>query len=730
MLRLHYISLLAIVLNCVLSASAQLAMPDRVCVGAIKSYWVDSTANPGSIYTWAIDDQVVQSTTACAFTYAWTLEGSFGLTLREMSAEGCTGELQAGLVLVAPAPPLVISIGAGTEPACQPTDGNSTTRYFTEAAGGNVTYSAWPADAGSIGSKTGIMNWAVGFSGTVIITATANPCNIIQTTEHKVTISPTVGIPVFFKGSSSIRSRAGESMIYTAIAVNSSDIIYSLDVASLEGGNAINPFTGEVNFTSLWFGTSVITAMAHGCNGPRHGSHVVKVNNKNPVISWNNPADIVYGTPLSDAQLNAAADLPGSFTYSPFAGALLNAGPKQTITAIFTPADSFNYHSENIYVEINVAPRPIVVQATANTKVYDGTAACSGTPAISAVLVNGDTANFIQIYDNKNAGTGKIITPIGKVNSSRGTDNYMATYIPLHSGIIEPRVIPIRITAANKEYDGNTSASILTLASAELIGGDIVYFSGGIAAFDSPSAGTGKTVTSSGFTLTGPDAGNYQSIRIATTRADITPLKVAANLTFNATSFTHLSDLITMTATIEGGAPLAGGSPAASTVTFSCKGNVIKDAGNDSCIVLTETGSSMVASLTLPLFGLIAGPVLSGTREVVAVFNNKSENYSVSPNPAKGSFSFVPEFDIRVFPNPANGPDLNFQLTLSVSSSVTIDLFSSNGQLVSRIFQGYLSGGESRIITCQNNLPQGIYLYQVKTKNLNINGRIIIIREY
>ena len=46
----------------------------------------------------------------------------------------------------------------------------------------------------------------------------------------------------------------------------------------------------------------------------------------NPSLAWNTPADIVYGTALGAAQLNATANVAGTFSYSPAAGAVLNAG--------------------------------------------------------------------------------------------------------------------------------------------------------------------------------------------------------------------------------------------------------------------------------------------------------------------------------------------------------------------------------------------------------------------
>ena len=40
-------------------------------------------------------------------------------------------------------------------------------------------------------------------------------------------------------------------------------------------------------------------------------------------ITWSTPADITYGTALGATQLNATANVPGSFVYSPVAGTVL-----------------------------------------------------------------------------------------------------------------------------------------------------------------------------------------------------------------------------------------------------------------------------------------------------------------------------------------------------------------------------------------------------------------------
>jgi hypothetical protein len=72
-----------------------------------------------------------------------------------------------------------------------------------------------------------------------------------------------------------------------------------------------------------------------------------------PAISWALPTVITYGTALSSAQLNATANVPGTFAYMPATGTVLAPGPGQTLSVTFTPADS-SYSIVNKTVTINV----------------------------------------------------------------------------------------------------------------------------------------------------------------------------------------------------------------------------------------------------------------------------------------------------------------------------------------------------------------------------------------
>ena len=88
----------------------------------------------------------------------------------------------------------------------------------------------------------------------------------------------------------------------------------------------------------------------------------------------------------------------------------------------------------------NITPRSITVTAAPNTKGYDGTTTASAIPTItSGSLVNGDTANFIEKYSTRNAGTDLTLTPSGTVNDGNDGNNYTYTFVPASTGVITPR---------------------------------------------------------------------------------------------------------------------------------------------------------------------------------------------------------------------------------------------------------------------------------------------------
>jgi hypothetical protein len=75
-----------------------------------------------------------------------------------------------------------------------------------------------------------------------------------------------------------------------------------------------------------------------------------------PVITWAAPAAITFGSALSVVQLNAQANVAGTFVYSPAPGTVLPVGNNQTLSVTFTPSDTTNFKTVTASTTINVNP--------------------------------------------------------------------------------------------------------------------------------------------------------------------------------------------------------------------------------------------------------------------------------------------------------------------------------------------------------------------------------------
>ncbi len=73
---------------------------------------------------------------------------------------------------------------------------------------------------------------------------------------------------------------------------------------------------------------------------------------KTPQLNWSSPTPITYGIPLSSEQLNASANINGTFTYNPTYGTILPAGT-HILTTSFTSFDN-GYHTTEKSVSLTV----------------------------------------------------------------------------------------------------------------------------------------------------------------------------------------------------------------------------------------------------------------------------------------------------------------------------------------------------------------------------------------
>ncbi len=378
----------------------------------------------------------------------------------------------------------------------------------------------------------------------------------------------------------------------------------------------------------------------------------------------------------------------------------------------------------------SITVKEITVQAVGDGKVYDGTFSSLKVPAVTPDLALGDVGYFLQTFADKNVGQGILLTPSGQISDGNNGKNYRVTFETTTNGVISPRKLTGSFTVANKEYDATSDATILTRSLEGVVGGDSLDYVGGIATFDTPDVGFDKVVTGTNFLLDGRDRLNYTVNDTAYTKAHILIIGMQTSLTVNKNTFTHNSDLLTLTATITGGAALKSRGKAAASTTFYVEGQMLRDHSNNANIPIEVKGQDLVASITVSLLETtITGSIEPGTKEAVAYFNDENGNVRLNPNPARASLEFNPSYNLSVYPNPSPGP-VNFKITVDNGAMATLDLFTPGGELVGRLFEGHINAGETKVIPYRSYMPQGVYRYRAIIGNEVKWGNVIIITVY
>ncbi|WP_145651033.1 YDG domain-containing protein, partial [Rhizobium sp. ERR 942] len=166
------------------------------------------------------------------------------------------------------------------------------------------------------------------------------------------------------------------------------------------------------------------------------------------------------------------------------------------------------------------------------SRTYNGSTDLDASIFTLSNLVGGETLTLsgTGTMSDKNAGSGKGVT-LASLALGDGTNGGLASNYTLAGGtdtvdIARAMISSIGgITANGKMYDGTTDATLNTAGAVfnGMVSGDTLSLGNGFSgAFSDKNAGTGKTVTISGLSLAGADAGNYTlASNMATTLADI-----------------------------------------------------------------------------------------------------------------------------------------------------------------------------------------------------------------
>ena len=191
-----------------------------------------------------------------------------------------------------------------------------------------------------------------------------------------------------------------------------------------------------------------------------------------------------------------------------------NAGINKTVSVnnvgvSGTDANNYVLSANSGSTTANIAARALTVSGVADSKIYDG--ATGATVRFGDDRIAGDMLNVSAAasFADKNVGMAKAVTLSGVALAGQDAGNY---FIVLPTGLlasITPATLTLAgLSAANKVYDGTSTAAVSATASG-VLGQDAVSVTGGSGSFADRNAGAGKLVTASGFRLAGADAGNY-----------------------------------------------------------------------------------------------------------------------------------------------------------------------------------------------------------------------------
>jgi hypothetical protein len=204
--------------------------------------------------------------------------------------------------------------------------------------------------------------------GTQTLTVTFTPTDTADYTTASATVQLTVN-----KGMPTITWPAPAPINY-GTALSGAQLNAS---ANLPGTFAYSPAAGTV----LTVGTQALTVTFVPTDTTDYSTATaavqLTVSKATPVITWPTPAPINYGTPLGSTQLNATANVPGKFLYSPAAGTVLSAGTN-TLQVNFTPTDGADYNNASASVPLVVnAPGFSVTASPSSVSVKQGVKASS-----------------------------------------------------------------------------------------------------------------------------------------------------------------------------------------------------------------------------------------------------------------------------------------------------------------------------------------------------------------
>jgi hypothetical protein len=238
--------------------------------------------------------------------------------------------------------------------------GNTTRQYgsLTQSLN-NVTYSGF-VNGDSSASLTGTLNCTTTAQSSSPVGTYPITCSGLTSQKYTITFVPgalsITPAPLTVTANNASRAFGQSNPPFTGA------------ILGFVNGDTSASLSGSLSCTSAATSSSSVSGSPYptNCAGVSSSNYTITfglglltITKATPLITWSNPANITQGTALGSQQLNATANVPGFFTYTPQSGTILPVSASQTLSVSFAPNDAVDYNSSLATVTISVSAKAI-----------------------------------------------------------------------------------------------------------------------------------------------------------------------------------------------------------------------------------------------------------------------------------------------------------------------------------------------------------------------------------
>jgi hypothetical protein len=600
-----------------------------------------------------------------------------------------TGVVRSSVPPNAPIPGATVSCTAGCNKAASTTTGADGSYSLTvQFAGGNdgiFTLTASFAPTYNSVSATISVEGNANATRDFTLTPTA-PVNVATT----LVLSPPSPSPVAFGSTGAVTLTATLTRTSGGAGVGTATVGFSVDGVSVGSTttnasgvatiSTYNPSTLNAGGHSIQASFAGATIGGTAYTGSTSGTQTLNVTKATPTITWANPADITYATPLGPNQLNATASVPGTFAYSPLSGTVLNAGDGQSLSVIFTPNDATNYNtaSKTVAIKVLQGSQAIVFTSPAPSNAVVGgptyTVAATGGGSGGAVTFSSATPTVCSVTGSN--GVNMLAAGTCTIDANQaGNTNYSAAPQVSQSFAVGKAFATITLSNLTHVYDGTAKQAAAATTPLGLTGVAIAYKQGGSAVASPTNAGSYDVVA----TLS--NANYHLAPANDPTTGTLTIAKADQTIDFTApTNKTFGDPAFTVTATASSGLPVTFQAGETDDCTIDAQ-NKITITGAGSCTITASQGGNANYNAATSVSRTIAIAKASATITLDAATLNQT--YNGSPRVVTATTTPAGLTVVTITYNGSTTPPINAG-NYSVIASLTNDNYeapSANGTL-------------------------------------------------